>query len=228
MSAQAITLKGKGKQKTGIRWGRLLWTIFVVLYFINFTKNLFADVAPGRAAIPIIYFVLWLCWLGVEFYLSALFFQSSLVPRFNPWLKASFAVYFYGLQGLAGWDAFGGTQIHFLYPLFNVIGLLIFALGIVIRLGALLVYLRTKDRNRILASRPWQMSRHPRYVGMLLIMFAIPLVFFSPWAMLATVVIGLPLWYLSVRFEERKLKSQWGNVYEDYCKTTPLRPRLRH
>lgn len=172
MSAQVATVKAR--EKSGIRWGRLLWTILVVVYLTNFTKNLFLDVAGHQAAIPIIYSVLWLCWLGVEFYLSALFFQSSLVSKFNTWLKGSFAVYFYGLQGLAGWDAFGGTQLHFLYPLFNVLALL------------LQVYSRTKNKREVLSARPWQISRHPRYIGMLLIMFAIPLVFFSPWAILAT------------------------------------------
>lgn len=225
MSAQVAAVKAGGK--SGIRWGRLLWTILVVAYLMNFAKNLFLDVAGDKAAIPIIYFVLWLLWLGVEFYLSALFYQSSLVPRFNAWLKAAFAIYFYGLQGLAGWDAFGGTQLHFLYPLFNIIGLLIFAAGIAIRLWALVVYRGTKDRRKVLFTKPWQMSRHPRYIGMLLIMFAVPLVFFSPWGMLATIVIGLPLWYLSIRFEERKLKSELGKVYEEYCKATPLRPRLK-
>jgi protein-S-isoprenylcysteine O-methyltransferase Ste14 len=225
MSAQVAAIKSK--EKSGIRWGRLLWTVLVVVYLINFTKNLFLDVAGDKAAIPIIYFVLWLVWLGVEFYLSALFYQSSLVTRFNGWLKAAFALYFYGLQGLAGWDAFGGTQINFLYPLFNIIGLLIFTAGIAVRLWALVVYRRTKDVRKVLFTKPWQMSRHPRYIGMLLIMFAVPLVFFSPWAMLATVVIGLPLWYLSIRFEERKLKDELGKVYEEYCKATPLRPRLK-
>ncbi len=225
MSAQVAAIKA-GK-KSGIHWGRLLWTVFVVLYLISFTKNLFGDVAGSQAAIPVIYFTLWLAWLGMEFYLNALFFQSSLVPRFNPWLKAAFAVYFYGLQGLAGWDAFSGTQIHFVYPLFNIIGLVIFAAGIIIRLWSLITYLRLKDRQKILSSRPWQMSAHPRYIGMLGIMFAVPLVFFSPWAMLATVVLGLPLWYLSIRFEKRELVKKWGKIYEDYCKTAPLRLRLK-
>jgi len=227
MIALSATASDQRQKSSGIKGGRLLWTIFVVFYLINFVKNLFVDVAPGQAAIPITYFVLWILWLGVEFYLGALFYQSSLVPNFNPWLKAGFAVFFYGLQGLAPWDMFGGTQIRFAYPLFNVIGLLLFVLGVFIRLWSLIVYLRAKDRNKVLASRPWQMSRHPRYIGMVCIMLAVPLVFFSPWAMLATVVIGLPLWYLSLRWEQTKLKSLWGKVYEDYCKTTTLRPRLK-
>lgn len=227
MSAEAV-MAGKKEEKKGIRWGRLLWTVFVVAYLINFSRNLFSDVAPqGQAAIPIIYFVLWLVWLGIEFYFRALFFQSSLVPHFNPWLKAGFAIYFYGLHGLASWDAFAGTQIRFAYPLFNVIGLLIFALGIGIRLWSLVV-IRSKERPaKILSSPPWRMTSHPRYVGMLLIMFAVPLVFFSPWAMLATVVVGLPLWYAEIRFEERKLKSSWGRIYEEYLENTPVRPRLK-
>lgn len=227
MAQAAAASKDKDAKKKGFRLGRFLWTVFVVFYLINFTQNMFRDVAPGEAAIPIAYFVMWLVWLGVEFYFSALFYQSNLVEKFNPWLKAGFAVYFYGLQGLAGWDAFGGTQLRFAYPLFNIIGLVVFAAGIIIRLWSLIAYVRVKDKREVLKTSPWRWSRHPRYVGMLLIMFACPLVFFAPWAMLLTVVVGFPLWYLEIRFEERKLKKDWGKVYEDYCKRTPLRPRFR-
>lgn len=214
-------------KKKGIRWGRLLWDVFVVLYLINFTQNLFRDVAPGQAAIPIIYFAIWLVWLGIEFYLEGLFYQSSLVPDFSGWLKAAFAVYFYALQGLAGWDAFGGTQLRFVYPVFNVLGLLILLAGVAIRVWSLIV-IRTSTGNKdILASTPWRISRHPRYIGMLFIMFAVPLVFFSPWAMLATIVIGLPLWYFQIRYEEKQLARKWGQTYTDYCARTPLRPRFK-
>lgn len=226
MNAQVAAGQAAGKQSK-IKWGRLLWTVFVVLYLINFTRNLFSDVAPGASAIPIIYFVLWLCWLGVEFYLGALFFQSSLVTNFNPWLKAGFALYFYAMQGLAPWDAFGGTQIGFLYPLFNILGLLIFALGIFIRLWALVDIRRTRNPGDVLKTRLWLMSSHPRYIGMLLIMFGIPLVFFSPWAMLATVMIGLPLWYLEIKHEEKKLAGELGETYLEYVKRTPLVPRFK-
>jgi protein-S-isoprenylcysteine O-methyltransferase Ste14 len=226
MSAKAATAE-KGKKKKGIKWGRLAWTLFVVIYLINFTRNLFADIAGAEAAIPIIYFVFWVLWLGVEFYLEALFYQSSLVPEFNPWLKAAFAVYYYALQGLAPWDAFGGTEIRFLHPLFSIIGLLVMAAGIFIRVWSLITIQTKKTPGEILNSRPWQITRHPRYMGMLLIMFAAPLVFFSPWAMLATVVVGLPIWYLSIRHEELKLKREWGQVYENFCKNTPLRPRFK-
>lgn len=222
-----IAVAKKDEKKSGMRWGRLLWTLFVVLYLFNFVKNLFGDVAGSEAAIPIVYFSLWLLWLGVEFYLGALFFQSSLVPNFNPWLKAGFAIYFYALQGLAPWDAFGGTEIRFLYPLFGVLGLLIFASGISVRLWSLFVIKSKKNPKDVLRTRPWQLSRHPRYIGMLLIMFAVPIVFFSPWAMLLTVVVGLPLWYLEIRFEERKLAVEWGEVYKEYSRNTPLSPRFK-
>lgn len=226
MSAQVAAERMKTGQSK-IKWGRLLWTVFVVLYLINFTRNLFADIAPGYSAIPIIYFVLWLCWLGFEFYFGALFFQSNLVQHFNPWLKAAFALYFYGLQGLAPWDAFGGTELRFLYPLFNILGLCLFALGISIRLWALVEIKRAKNPRDVLGTRPWQMTRHPRYIGMFLVMFAVPIVFFSPWAMLATVVVGLPLWYLEIKHEEKKLAGEWGEPYKEYLKRTALVPRLK-
>jgi len=227
VNAQAGAIEKGKKEKKGLKWGRLVWTLFVVIYLINFTKNLFSDVAGAEAAIPIIYFVLWILWLGVEFYLEALFYQSSLVPAFSPWLKAAFAIYYYALQGLAPWDAFGGTQIRFIHPLFNIIGLIIMVAGIVFRIWTLIVIRRKKTPREILRARPWKMTRHPRYMGMLLIMFAAPLVFFSPYAMLLTVVVGLPIWYLSIRSEERNLKKEWGQIYDDYCKNTPLRPRFK-
>lgn len=226
MTAQEATVK-KEQKSGGIRWGRLIWTLFVVLYLINFAKNLFGDVAQNESAIPIVYFIVWLCWLGVEFYLGALFFQSSLVMNFNPWLKAGFALFFYAMQGLAPWDAFAGTQIRFAYPVFNILGLLLFGLGVFIRIWSLVVFKLAKNPRDVLKTRPWLISRHPRYIGMLLVMFAIPLVFFSPWAMLATVVIGLPLWYLEIRFEEKKLAEEWGETYRDYCARTPLAPRFK-
>ncbi|MBD3285270.1 hypothetical protein GF359_02560 [candidate division WOR-3 bacterium] len=224
MTAQAKTLEKDKKKKGWLKFGRLAWTLFVVLFLFNFTKNLFSDVAGNEAAIPIIYFVLWILWLGVEFYLEALFYQSSLVPAFSPWLKAAFAIYYYGLQGLAPWDAFGGTQIRFLYPFLNILGFIVMAAGIIFRIWTLIIIRRSKTPREILNSRPWRITRHPRYMGMLLIMFAAPLVFFSPWAMLATVIVGLPIWYLSIRYEKRILKEEWGQMYEDYCKNTPLRP----
>ncbi len=227
MSAAAVKTSPTSR-KQGFKFGRLLWTLFVVLYLINFFKNFFADIAAGEAFLPTLYFTLCLLWLGVEFFFETLFYQSGLVESFNFWLKTGFAVYFYGLHALVGWDAFAGTQVRFLFPILNIVGLIVLLAGIAVRLWALFaIQKHKKNLRQVLSSPPWKWSRHPRYIGMLLIMFAVPLVFFSPWGMLATVVIGLPLWYLSIRWEERSLLKDWGNIYENYLAKTSIYPRFK-
>ena len=68
----------------------------------------------------------------------------------------------------------------------------------------------------LIESGPFSFSRHPMYLGMLLIMSGIALILgsLSPW-----VIIPLFAWQLSRRFvdpEERKLEASFGERYREY------------
>ena len=211
-----------------IRWGRLIWTVLVTFYFVCFFRTLFSDAMPGKALIPIIFAIAFTVWMAVEYYFESPFFQSGVVEPSQLW-KSLFALFFYPFLGYCTADFVWTrwTQMGPLTPWINILGILVFAFGSVLRLDSLADLVRSPD-NRLVRSGLFRFSRHPRYLATLLQVVAVPLVFSSWSGVLLALALGLPLMLLEIRNEEARLLARFPEDFANYQKTVPaLLPRFR-
>ncbi len=216
------------------RWGRFIWTVLITIYFLIFFTNFFHDAAPERAILPTLFAWIFVLWLGVEYYFGSPFFQSGVVEPHGFW-RALFAFYVYPLLGYLGADYIWWrlTQIPLPPAVFGVLGLLIFGFGTWFRLATLFGILRIIQRKsgsgellipakKFLGLKLQRLCRHPRYLGTLIQLLGAALVFNSWGGVVLVLVLGLPLIWAQVRYEERVLKANMKPDYETYSRTVPV------
>jgi protein-S-isoprenylcysteine O-methyltransferase Ste14 len=211
-----------------IRGGRLLWTLFVTLYFVNFFHTLFSDALGPRALLPIIFATAFTLWMAVEYYFESPFFQSGVVEPSQLW-KGLFALFYYPFVGYCVADNVWThwTPMGALSPWVNILGITVFLLGAGLRFNALATLLRTSEKKLVRAGL-FRFTRHPRYLGTLLQMLAVPLVFSSWSGLLLALAIGVPLMLVEIRHEESRLLARFPDDFPAYQQATPaLFPRFR-
>ncbi len=201
-----------------IEWGRLSWSIFVFLYLTNFTKNLFLDIFNNKMFVPWLVCIFIFLWLSVEYYFHALFFQSSLVEPFSPFLRFLFALYFYIFVPLCIHDYYYyGKNIH---TIFSLPGFAVMGYGIYIRLHSLIVQIKYRRIERILKEGFYRHSKHPRYLGLFVIIIGILASTFSLKGFVVS-LFGIFVIYLHIRYEERCLIKKYGKVYKEFIEARP-------
>jgi protein-S-isoprenylcysteine O-methyltransferase Ste14 len=200
---------------------RVLWCIFLFIYFYHFPKNFFTDALSERSAIPIFFFQSFSFWLIIEYYFSSPFFQSGVLP-FSSFFKSLFSLYFYPYLVFLifdyGW--WGRGQIKFLYPYINFFGLGLFLFGVLFRLLTLFLFI-AYPVGRLIKKWLFRFSRHPRYLATAIQLVSLPLVFSS----FLGILLLLPGFYLikkEVEFEDRGLREYLKKDYERYLKNVPL------
>lgn len=211
-----------------IRGGRLLWTIFVTLYFVNFFKTMFHDALDGRALLPTVFAIVFTLWMAVEYYYESPFFQSGVVEPSQLW-KGLFALFYYPFLGYCVADNVWThwTQMGPLSPWVNILGIAVFLLGAGLRFDTLATLLRTSDKKLVRAGL-FRFTRHPRDLATLLQILAVPLVFSSWSGLLLALAIGLPLLLVEMNYEEARLLARFPDDFLNYRKAVPvLLPRLR-
>jgi protein-S-isoprenylcysteine O-methyltransferase Ste14 len=196
--------------KNKLNWGRLIWTLLLCWYFINFANNFLNSLNAEKAQIPFVFFNLLIIWMGIEYYFGSPYFQSGTVilPGI---LKILFAIFFYSVTvySIADYVTLNMTQLKALYPYVNIIGLVLFALGIIIRIWTLfeLIFFfnnsHTANIFRYFNMGNLKIARHPRYLGTLLQTIAIPMLFSSYLGFILTVLIGPYLICLEIETEEK-------------------------
>ncbi len=213
--------------------GRFIWTILTTGYFLVFFTNLLRDAIPEQMTLPLIFAYIFILWLGLEYYFGSPFFQSGVVEP-NPLWRAIFAFFFYPYLGYLGGDYiwWRWTQIPISAFITGIAGLLIFGLGVYLRLATLFALLGivqikpgigvTVPVKGFLGLRWQRLCRHPRYFAVLMIILGSALVFNSYGGLILALVLGLPLIYLQVRYEERLLKETMKPDYERYAETVPI------
>jgi protein-S-isoprenylcysteine O-methyltransferase Ste14 len=205
-----------------VRWKRLIWTAFVTFYFIDFTKNLFNDALPGRSLVPILFFISFTVWMAFEYYFGSPFFQSGAVEPAPLW-KSLFALFYYPFLGYAvadyTWTRW--TQLGVLSPYLNVLGIVLFLLGAAIRLSSLYAVLRSRS-GKLVRRGLFNRVRQPRYLGTLVQMIAVPLVFSSWLGLLLALAVGLPLILRQIRTEEASLLSVFKEEFASYQQRVPV------
>lgn len=210
------------------RFWRLLWTLFVVYYFINFSRNFFDDAIPEKAMIPTVLFFIITIWLAFEYYFGSPFFQSGMVEMRTVW-RGLFALFFYPFACfcIADFVWLRWTQLWFLYPVINIIGLLIFIFGVLLRIYSLFIVLGLPDK-KFIPKGIFKISRHPRYLATFIQLIGVGLALSSYLGLILAVIIGLPLIWLEIRYEEKALAEHFKTEYISYQKSVPiLIPRFR-
>jgi hypothetical protein len=178
-----------------IHWKRLIWVIFICLYTSLFFYNFHSPY--NNWFISYIYTMVFIVWLGVEYYERRLFFQSGFVPAvLYSWpLRTLFALFFYssfviGNATIVWWQK---NQTG-LYPFIQIIGLALLAVSIYLR--------RQFFRKKIITDA--DITRF--YLSVAVLICSIALGYGSVFLIVYVIVIGLPLIYLQRGFEIRQYK----------------------
>lgn len=122
------------------------------------------------------------------------------------------------VDSLLGISAFSSSLV-------KAVGLVLLALGFLIRVWATVYFYQHKMRvisleaqNTLITSGPYRFSRNPLYLGgNVFIFFGAALLFGSSTALVATAV-HLPLIDLFIRREERQLQQVFGGAWLSYKK----------
>ena len=123
--------------------GRFIWTVLAALYFVIFFANFFRDAAPTQLLVPVLFATAFVLWLSVEYYFGSPFFQSGASEPSALW-RGIFAFFIYPCFGyivadFAWWHL---TQIPSPPVAVGVAGLIVFGVGIYLRLATLFDLLR--------------------------------------------------------------------------------------
>lgn len=210
------------------RFWRLIWTLFVTYYFINFTRNFFDDAVPERAMIPTVLFFILTVWLAFEYYFGSPFFQSGQVEMSPIW-RGIFALFFYPFVAfcVADYVWWHWGQLNFLYPLINIIGILLFVFGSLLRIYSLFIILKMPE-TKFVPKGIFKVSRQPRYLATIIQTIGIALALSSYWGLILALVVGIPLILFEVRYEEKVLTEHFKTDYLNYTKSVPvLFPKFR-
>jgi protein-S-isoprenylcysteine O-methyltransferase Ste14 len=92
--------------------------------------------------------------------------------------------------------------------------------GLIIFLGKQFSWLVTlQEEHELITDGPFRYMRHPRYSGIILWVFGVALIFLSI-AGLVLAVLMSALMLLRIPKEEKLLHGEFGEKWEEYCKTT--------
>ncbi|MEO0091360.1 MAG: methyltransferase [candidate division WOR-3 bacterium] len=201
--------------------GRFLWTVFVSWYFINFSRNFFNSLTPTKSQIPIIFFIILVLWMAIEYYFGSPFFQSGLV-EIGSKRRSVFSLFFYSITiySIADYSSLNWTQLNILYPYINILGLILFISGVLLRFWTLLILIRTPVQ-KLMSKKSFQICRHPRYLATLIQTISIPLVFSTYMGFILAVVVGALIINNEIKIEEIFLSKVYKTEYEEYKKKIP-------
>ncbi|MFW9996723.1 MAG: methyltransferase family protein [Candidatus Odinarchaeota archaeon] len=137
------------------------------------------------------------------------------------------------IKGTVGTEVFAEvlffpSDINSTYP-FNLLGLLVLLLGFVFVIAGnfhLLMIGRIGLQARepfhipstLVTTGPYRYSRNPIYLGVVLILLGLAVIFASITVLICTVVLFLFFWRFFVGWEEKKLEEAFGEEYLLYKK----------
>ncbi|MGD2206722.1 MAG: isoprenylcysteine carboxylmethyltransferase family protein [Anaerolineae bacterium] len=74
--------------------------------------------------------------------------------------------------------------------------------------------------DRLITTGPYQLIRHPLYLGMIVTTIGLAVAFRSLWGMLFTLAVFVPAGLWRARLEEQALARRFGQEWEDYAAKT--------
>jgi protein-S-isoprenylcysteine O-methyltransferase Ste14 len=205
-----------------IKWKRLIWTVLVSIYFIIFFRNMFRDALADNSLLALVFSTAFVLWMAFEYYFGSPFFQSGMVEPPQLW-KGIFALFFYPFLGYCAADYTWThtTQLGFLSPYINVLGIALFVFGGYLRMATLYTAMHA-PAGRLLRRGLFQSVRHPRYLATLVQIVAIPLVFSSWLGLVLALVLGLPLILIEIRAEEGRMSAAYKDEFVAYQQAVPI------
>lgn len=192
-----------------LKWGRLIWCLFLLIYFFHFFKNLFLSSLSQNYLIPIIFFITLSYWMIIEYYFSSPFFQSGIV-EYHQILRIIYSLYFYPFLILNGVDYCYSnfSQLEFLKGGINVFGLIIFFIGTFLRIITLFIALITplKELPKKLI---YKKISQPRYLATLIQLISIPFTFSSLLGFLL-LPLGILIIIYQAKYENKELVKYYS------------------
>ena len=76
----------------------------------------------------------------------------------------------------------------------------------------------TRKSTKLVTSGPFRLSRNPIYVGNVLLLLALALIFANAWFILFALLTALCIQKFAVEREEQHLLAVFGAEYETYCR----------
>jgi len=191
-----------------LKWGKLLWCLFLFIYFFFFFKNLFLSSLSQNQWLPIIFFIILSYWMIIEYYFSSPFFQSG-IYEYHKVLRIFYSLYFYPFLIFNAVDYCykNFSQINFLKPTINILGLLIFFAGTVLRLITLFLALNS-SLNNLPQKLFYKKIRQPRYLATLIQLIGIAFTF-SSFIGLLFLPIGILIIIAEAKYEDKFLKKYY-------------------
>jgi protein-S-isoprenylcysteine O-methyltransferase Ste14 len=111
--------------------------------------------------------------------------------------------------------------------LLQYVGVLLVALGLVVRLVARVTLgrafsplVQTTDAHQLVNTGIYASIRHPAYLGTLCLLIGFPASFGSLIGLGIAIVAGIPALIYRIRVEERALRTWFGEAYEEYSRGT--------
>jgi protein-S-isoprenylcysteine O-methyltransferase Ste14 len=227
--------------------GRIIWTVLVTFYFLVLFWNLLGDALSTGSALPQVFAVLFVLWLGVEYYFGSPFFQSGAFGHSAFW-RGVFAFFVYPFLGYVAADYiwWHKTQLPIPAAIAGVIGLVVFGLGTFIRLDTLVSLVRIVQYRLVQQSgkeklfeivlpereftslRLQRLCRHPRYLATMVQLLGAALAFNSWGGAVLALVLGAPLVWVQALAEDRGMRSSMKSGFDAYRSAVPLLlPRSR-
>ena len=204
--------------------------------FIFFKSNTVESINLGSLALST-FIIIWSLRLGTFLFLRIK--KEGKDRRFNE-IKKSFSWFFmtFSLSGMwvtiCSICALTGIANGIIFSSTTIIGIIIFTIGFAIEIIAdsQKTKFRAKDENKdkFISSGLWKYSRHPNYLGEIILWLGISLISFSSLEGFQYVTLISPIFtYLllvnvsGINFLEKSGKKKWGHLesYKKYLKETP-------
>ena len=131
-----------------------------------------------------------------------------------------------GFAGLIYDSLFGYSRGNFRFSTPNLIGFTLIVLGYTVAFIALFTLwhnysstLVIRENHQLITHGIYRYVRHPIYLGVLLVVFGIPVSVSSLFGFLIMVIL-FPIFLIRIRIEENLLLAKFGETYQKYKDTT--------
>ncbi len=204
--------------------------------FIFFKSNNIESINLGSLVLST-FIIIWSLRLGTFLFLRIK--KAGKDRRFNE-IKKSFSWFFMTFSVSGMWVticsicALTGIANGIIFSITTIIGIIIFIIGFTIEIIAdsQKTKFRANDDNKdkFISSGLWKYSRHPNYLGEIILWLGISLISFSSLegfqyiTLISPIFTYLLLVYVSgINFLEKSGKKKWGHLesYKKYLKETP-------
>ena len=204
--------------------------------FIFFKSNTVESINLGSLALST-FIIIWSLRLGIFLFLRIK--KAGKDRRFNE-IKKSFSWFFMTFSVSGMWVticsicALTGIANGIIFSTTTIIGIIIFIIGFTIEIIAdsQKTKFRANDDNKdkFITSGLWKYSRHPNYLGEIILWLGISLISFSSLEGFQYITLISPIFtYLllvnvsGINFLEKSGKKKWGHLesYKKYLKETP-------